>query len=217
MKVLFTIDRGINDNLLKLIDSLFIELLNSQTLIKATLDDIGTIASGGTPLKKIPQYWNGSIPWLSPKDLSENPQIFTSNGSNYITELGLTKSSAKLLPSHTILFSSRAPIGYISVANNSIATNQGFKSIIPNKGYSYQFVYELLKHETSALIAEANGSTFKEISGKGMKKHIVNVPSIENIQQFNKETEPIFRKIQQLEKENKILSRLKIELLNKFF
>ena len=187
------LNKKINDNLVELVDSYFINFLNNVTTVEKTIEDIGTVVGGGTPSKKIAAYWNGDIAWVTPKDLSQHPLIFTSSGENYITGLGLAKGSAKLLPTNTILFSSRAPIGYISIAKNNLATNQGFKSVIPNKEYSFQFIYELLKHETAAIKNEANGSTFKEISGKKLKQHIINIPNSEDTSKFNEITKPIFK------------------------
>ena len=207
----------INDNLVKLVDSYFINFLNNVTTVEKTIEDIGTVVGGGTPSKKIADYWNGDIAWVTPKDLSQHPLIFTSSGENYITGLGLAKGSAKLLPTNTILFSSRAPIGYISIAKNNLATNQGFKSVIPNKEYSFQFIYELLKHETAAIKNEANGSTFKEISGKKLKQHIINIPNSEDTSKFNEITKPIFKQLRKLEEENEELLAIKKGLLEKYF
>lgn len=162
-------------------------------------------------------YWNGKIPWLTPKDLSKSHSIFTSKGTRFITEYGLKESSARLFPTGTVLFSSRAPIGYISIAKNNISTSQGFKSIIPNKGYSPEFIYELLKKETPLIIREANGSTFKEISGTRLKAHIVNIPSKAKAKYFDNSALAIFKLISKNENENKILKNLKKELLNKIF
>ena len=202
------LNKAINDNLVELVDSYFINFLNNVTTVEKTIEDIGTVVGGGTPSKKIAAYWNGDIAWVTPKDLSQHPLIFTSSGENYITGLGLAKGSAKLLPTNTILFSSRAPIGYISIAKNNLATNQGFKSVIPNKEYSFQFIYELLKHETTAIKNEANGSTFKEISGKKLKQHIINIPNSEDTSKFNEITKPIFKQLRKLEEENeKLLAR----------
>ena len=97
------------------------------------IKDIGEVVGGGTPRTDTPEYWNGNIPWLSPVDLSNYSNIFISKGQNNITELGLKKSSTKLLPKDTVLLSSRAPIGYLAIAENEICTNQGFKSIICDK------------------------------------------------------------------------------------
>lgn len=212
-----SLNRQINDNLLELVDTLFDNIIKCSILYKATLNDIGTIAGGGTPSKKVNVYWNGKIPWLTPKDLSKSHSIFTSKGTRFITEYGLKESSARLFPTGTVLFSSRAPIGYISIAKNNISTSQGFKSIIPNKGYSPEFIYELLKKETPLIIREANGSTFKEISGTRLKAHIVNIPSKAKAKYFDNSALAIFKLISKNENENKILKNLKKELLNKIF
>lgn len=212
-----SLNSQINDNLLELVDTLFDNIIKCSILYKATLNDIGTIAGGGTPSKKVNVYWNGKIPWLTPKDLSKSHSIFTSKGTRFITEYGLKDSSARLFPTGTVLFSSRAPIGYISIAKNNISTSQGFKSIIPNKGYSSEFIYELLKKETPLIIREANGSTFKEISGTRLKAHIVNIPSKEKAKYFDNSALAIFKLISKNENENKILKNLKKELLNKIF
>lgn len=207
----------INANLAEIGNTIFREILSSNKLNELTINDIGTVAGGGTPSKKNSSYWNGDIPWLSPKDLSNNPSIFTSSGENYITQQGLDNSSTKLLPKNTVLFSSRAPIGYISIAKNRIATNQGFKSVIPNKQYPFWFIYELLKLETPKIINEANGSTFKEISGSRLKQHIVYVPKSSDILKYNLTFTSLFQKIMQTESEINTLNTLKRTLLNKLF
>ena len=207
----------INANLVEISNTIFKQILSSNDLHKLTINDIGTVAGGGTPSKKITSYWNGDIPWLSPKDLSNNPRIFTSSGENYITQQGLDNSSTKLLPRNTVLFSSRAPIGYLSIAKNKIATNQGFKSVIPNKQYPFWFIYELLKVETPGIINEANGSTFKEVSGGRLKQHIVYVPRSSDILRYNSIFISLFQKMMQSESEIDTLNSLKRTLLNKLF
>ncbi|WP_235713561.1 restriction endonuclease subunit S [Ligilactobacillus acidipiscis] len=181
------------------------------------MSDVGTVVGGGTPSKKVPDYWNGNIPWLSPKDLSNHPRVFTSHGENCITQDGLDNSSTKLLPQNTVLFSSRAPIGYLSIASNQIATNQGFESVVPNKDYPFWFVYELLKSETPKIISEASGSTFKEISGGRLKQHEVSVPMSTDVMKYNSVFLPLFDKIRQSEEEIDELSQIKSALLNKLF
>ncbi len=93
-----------------------------------TLEDIGIIYSGGTPSTKEPEFWEGDISWITPADLSNYTEIYISRGKRNISKLGLDYSSATLLPKDTILFSSRAPIGYVAIAKNELATNQGFKN-----------------------------------------------------------------------------------------
>ena len=211
------LNNEINANLVELSNTIFKQILVSNDLHEFTINDIGTVAGGGTPSKKIISYWNGNIPWLSPKDLSNKPRIFTSSGENYITQQGLDNSSTKLLPRNTVLFSSRAPIGYLSIAKNRIATNQGFKSVIPNKQYPFWFIYELLKVETPRIINEANGSTFKEVSGSRLKQHIVYVPKSSDVLRYNSIFISLFQKMMQSESEIDTLNSLKRALLNKLF
>lgn len=191
----------VNHHLAELIDAQFAHLLEDNELYKSTFSEIGEIVGGGTPSKKVDDYWNGDIPWLSPKDLSLNPAMFTGRGQNSITELGYKKSSAKLMPRNSILFSSRAPIGYITIAENDISTNQGFKSIIPKPEYPYTFVYELLKQETPSLESRASGSTFKEVSGTHLKNHEIRIPPHSAIIKFHESVEPLFKTINLNEKE----------------
>ena len=194
-------NKKINHHLAELIDAQFAHLLEDNELYKSTFSEIGEIVGGGTPSKKEDDYWNGDIPWLSPKDLSLNPAMFTGRGQNSITELGYKKSSAKLMPRNSILFSSRAPIGYITIAENDISTNQGFKSIIPKPEYPYTFVYELLKQETPSLESSASGSTFKEVSGTHLKNHEIRIPPHSAIIKFHESVEPLFKTINLNEKE----------------
>lgn len=217
MKTIFTIGREINDNLLELTRTIFKNIIKTSSLHTLTINDVGTVIGGGTPSKKVSKYWNGNIPWISPKDLSNHPNVFTSRGENSITQNGLDNSSTKLLPQKTVLFSSRAPIGYISISNNEITTNQGFKSVIPDKNYPFWFIYELLKSETPKIINEANGSTFKEISGGKLKQHIISIPTSIEVMKYNSAFLPIFEKIQQSEEEIDKLNQIKNILLNKFF
>lgn len=191
----------VNHHLAELIDAQFAHLLEDNELYKSTFSEIGEIVGGGTPSKKVDGYWNGDIPWLSPKDLSLNPAMFTGRGQNSITKLGYKKSSAKLMPRNSILFSSRAPIGYITIAENDISTNQGFKSIIPKPEYPYTFVYELLKQETPSLESSASGSTFKEVSGTHLKNHEIRIPPHSAIIKFHESVEPLFKTINLNEKE----------------
>lgn len=143
------------------------------------LSEIGEIVGGGTPKTKIEEYWNGDIPWITPKDLSGYTDRYIYLGERNITEIGLEESSAKLLPKDTVLFSSRAPIGYVAIAGNEMSTNQGFKSIICNKNKAYPlFIYYLLKSKKESIESIAGGSTFKEISGKAMKEFKVQMPPI---------------------------------------
>lgn len=129
-----------------------------------TLSDIGTILSGGTPSTKEPQFWGDEIPWITPADLSNYENIYISNGKRNISEVGLQYSSASLLSKGSILFSSRAPIGYVAIAANPLATNQGFKNLIVSDFINSKFVYFYLKTIKEQAENLASGTTFLELS-----------------------------------------------------
>lgn len=129
------------------------------------LGNVTKIIGGGTPSTKIKEYYeNGNIPWLSPIDLSNYSGIYIKSGAKNITELGLQKSSAKLLPPETVCLSSRAPIGYVVIAANWLCTNQGFKSFLPSMAFISKYLYWFLKNNNEILKRYASGTTFLELS-----------------------------------------------------
>ena len=179
------------------------------------LEDIGEVVGGGTPSKSNSDYYTSNgIAWITPKDLSLTHAKFTSKGEIDITELGYVNSSAKLMPSGSVLFSSRAPIGYISIAKNDICTNQGFKSIVPNNGQT-AYIYCYLKENILNIEQQASGSTFKEVSGSLMKSQKIIIPNDITLTQFECIMQPIFTKQEKLEEENKNLTTLRDTLLPK--
>ena len=183
---------------------------------ECTLSDIGSVVAGGTPSKLKSEYYaNQGIAWITPKDLSSDKSKFISHGENDISELGFSKSSATKMPAGTILFSSRAPIGYIAIAQNEVTTNQGFKSVIPNKNIGTAYVYFLLKNLLPTIEGMASGSTFKEISGATMKSVPTVMPDANIIQLFSDFCEPVFKEQEVREAENKHLSALRDSILPK--
>lgn len=148
--------------------------------------DVGEVISGGTPSTKNEDYYGGDISWITPKDLSGYDRKFISKGERSITELGLQKSSAKLLPKGTVLFSSRAPIGYVAIAEQEVCTNQGFKSIVCNNEIiNNNYIYYFLKFNKENIENISSGSTFKEISGTHMKNINIIVPNKKILDKFN--------------------------------
>ena len=144
---------------------------------ECTIADIGTVVGGATPSTKKPEnYEGGTIAWITPKDLSTFSGRYIKRGERNITEEGLKSCSTKLLPADTVLFSSRAPIGYVAIAENEVCTNQGFKSVIPNKDTDPLFLYYLLKYNKESIENMGSGTTFKEVSGNTMKGIRVRVP-----------------------------------------
>ena len=130
------------------------------------LGSVSTIVGGGTPSSGVAEYYeNGTIPWISPADLSGYSDMYISHGAKNITELGLEKSSARLMPAGTVCLSSRAPIGYVVIAQNDISTNQGFKSMLPSPCFISEYLYWYLKGNKELLESYASGTTFLEISG----------------------------------------------------
>lgn len=180
-----------------------------------TLSEIGDVIGGGTPSKIKPEYYtDNGIAWITPKDLSTNNCKFTSKGETDISELGYKNSSAKLMPRGSVLFSSRAPIGYISIAKNEICTNQGFKSIVPKKAGTC-FIYYFLRNNTSKIESMASGSTFKEASGGLMKSLDIIIPTNKILTAFEEAIQPLFNIQEHNEDENARLSALRDTLLPK--
>ena len=213
------LNKKINENLERQAQAYFEELfvVNADpNWPECTLSDIGSIVAGGTPSKSKSEYYaDQGIAWITPKDLSVDKSKFISHGENDISELGFSKSSTKKMPAGTVLFSSRAPIGYIAIAKNELTTNQGFKSVIPNENIGTSYVYFLLKNLLPTIEGMASGSTFKEISGAGMKSVPTVMPDVNIIQLFNNFCEPIFKEQEVLEAENRRLSTLRDSLLPK--
>ncbi|XYG86629.1 restriction endonuclease subunit S [Heyndrickxia coagulans] len=149
---------------------------------------IAEVVGGGTPKTSVKEFYKGgTIPWITPADLSGYKKILISNGKRNITELGLAKSSAKMLPINSVLLSSRAPIGYVAIASHDLCTNQGFKSFLPSKAYYPQYLYWYLKSSKPYLESMASGSTFKEISATRCKEIMVPLPPLnEQIRIANK-------------------------------
>jgi type I restriction enzyme S subunit len=180
------------------------------------LSDVGEIIGGGTPSKSKPEYYSEiGIPWITPKDLSINKNKYISRGEIDISELGLRESSARLMPKGTVLFSSRAPIGYIAIAKNAVTTNQGFKSVVPFENISSEYIYLLLKNSINEIESRATGSTFKEISGGEMKKVPIILPPKEIIRKFNEIATTLGKTQASLEDENNILMSIRDTLLPK--
>lgn len=209
----------VNDNLeqqaVTYFQELYINNANPMWQI-GTISDLGTVVGGSTPSKTKPEYYtNNGIAWITPKDLSINKSKFISHGENDITELGLKNSSATVMPKGTVLFSSRAPIGYIAIASNEVTTNQGFKSVVPYLEIGTAFVYFFLKHSLPVIESAASGSTFKEISGSAMKNIPAIIPDRSTLDQFNSFCAPIFAQQKILEDQNYSLAMLRDSLLPK--
>ncbi len=133
------------------------------------IQTVSEVVGGGTPSTADENNFNGDIPWITPRDLSSYPNRYISRGERYISEKGLGSSNAKLLPVNTVLLTTRAPVGYLAIAKNEVATNQGFHSLVSNNKTNSLFLFYLLKNNVQKLIDHASGSTFQELNGKTLK------------------------------------------------
>ena len=212
-------NQELNDNLEQQAQSYFQELFVDNADPEwaiGTISDLGTVVGGSTPSKAKPEYYTESgIAWITPKDLSINKSKFVSHGENDITELGLKNSSAAIMPEGTVLFSSRAPIGYIAIATGEVTTNQGFKSVVPKPEIGTPFVYFFLKNTLPVIEGMASGSTFKEVSGSTMKNVPAVIPDAETLAKFRDFCAPIFAQQRILEEQNQSLATLRDNLLPK--
>ena len=181
---------------------------------EGTVSDLGDVIGGSTPSKAKPEYYiEHGIAWITPKDLSVNKSKFIAHGADDITELGLRNSSARLMPRGTVLFSSRAPIGYIAIASGEVCTNQGFKSIVPKENVGTAFIYYFLMENLQGIENMASGSTFKEVSGNTMKRIPAVIPDDDTLRRFQEECTPIFEKQELFEAENAHLAKIRDALL----
>ena len=143
-----------------------------------TLGEIAEIVGGSTPSTKEPDNFDGDIPWLTPKDLAGTHDRYILRGARNLSQKGLDSCSAKLLPRGAILISTRAPIGYVAIAKNQIATNQGFRSLILRDEFIPEYIYYWIGANISELEKRASGTTFPELSGSSLKQIRVSIPSI---------------------------------------
>ena len=142
------------------------------------IKDIGIVVGGATPSTRKACFYDGDIPWISPKDLSNIKEKYIKRGERNITKEGYDSCSCKMLPKGSVLFSSRAPIGYVAIAANDLCTNQGFKSIIPYETTDSEFLYYLLIHNKEGIASQGSGTTFMEVSGKPMAQINVRIPKL---------------------------------------
>ena len=143
-----------------------------------TLTDAAVVVGGGTPKRSEPAYWNGDVPWATPTDVTGLSGRIISETASSVTEAGLASSSATLLPTNSLLMTTRATIGACAINRVAMATNQGFQNLVPKRSTCVDFLYYLIKYHAGRLEQLAAGSTFLEISKRSIRSFRVHMPPI---------------------------------------
>lgn len=182
------------------------------------IQDVAEVVSGATPKTKVAEYWDGNIAWITPKDLSNHTERYIYRGDRMITDEGLKNSSAKLLPKGSVLFSSRAPIGYTAIAAQELCTNQGFKSMICNQQIlDNNFMFYMMNYKKNEIENIAGGSTFKEVSGKTVKEFKIPIPPLDEQKAIAKVLSDLDEKIETNNKINKKLEEMAQAIFKQWF
>lgn len=180
------------------------------------VSDLGTVVTGGTPSTGCAEYFAKSKSghaWATPKDLSNLNGRYFYHGEADITDAGLKNSAGNIMPKGSVLFTTRAPIGYIAITANEACTNQGFKSIIPAKKFGTEFVFQTLKMLTPQMQRVGVGSTFKEVSKDVFSRQSIVIPSVNLLKKYAALTLDIAEKIRNTQEENVELTSLRDFLL----
>ncbi len=210
------LNNQLNDYLEQCLLARYDHLFRGAGTYNGTISDIGDVVGGATPSKKRPEYYcHEGIGWITPKDLSNTTNKFVAHGADDITRVGFDSCSIKKLPAGTVLFSSRAPIGYIAIASDEVTTNQGFKSIVPHKEIGTAFVYCFLVRNKDRIADAGSGTTFPEVSGKTMAGIELTLPNINLCAKFEEWASPLLEEQRHLEDENRQLEDLRDTLLPK--
>lgn len=210
------LNNQLNGYLEELLFAKYDELFPAESEHDGTLADIGTVVGGATPSKKRAEYYcENGIGWITPRDLSNSGDKFIAQGAVDLTEEGYSSCSVKLLPAGSVLFSSRAPIGYVAIAAANVTTNQGFKSIVPKEEFGTAFVYCFLVRNKKKIADMGAGTTFPEVSGSMMRSVPLSLPSGQLCAEFSAFAHPILEQQRSFELENRNLCLLRDTLLPK--
>lgn len=183
---------------------------------KQPVGELAEIVGGGTPNTKTEEFWDGGTHlWATPRDLSKLSGVFIGDTERKLTDAGLAKVSSGLSPTGSVLMSSRAPIGYLAIASQPVAVNQGFIVMRPTDRFPTHFAKLWCEANMETIEANANGSTFQEISKKNFKPILVTVPSSEVMVEFSQVVGLLIDKVHANEQENQTLAEMRDLLLPK--
>ncbi|MEM2919023.1 MAG: restriction endonuclease subunit S [Candidatus Altiarchaeota archaeon] len=181
------------------------------------IEKIGEIGGGTTPSTKINDYWGGHIPWITPKDLSILEYRFIQKGERNITEKAVKENSLRIYPAGTVLLTSRAPIGYVAIAKNSVTTNQGFKNIIPKDKISSEFLYYVLIYIAEYLKDISGGSTFGELTKEILRDVKIPFPPLSEQSRIATVLSWFDDLIENKKRQNEILEKVAMALFKNWF
>ncbi|MFY0685313.1 MAG: restriction endonuclease subunit S [Balneola sp.] len=142
------------------------------------LDEVTEVINGGTPKTSVSEYWDGDNAWITPKDLGQLTSEYVDKTSRTLTDLGLSKSSAKLIPINSVILSTRAPIGHLAINQIPMGTNQGCRGIVPKSNLETRYLYYFLNKSIGLLNDLGTGTTFKELSAKALKSVEIPIPPL---------------------------------------
>lgn len=179
------------------------------------LEQTGNIVSGGTPSTKIPDYWNGDLPWATPTDLTSQNSNYIYATERNITEEGLNNSSAKLVPCNSLLICTRATVGVTTITGTKMTTNQGFKNLIPFQTVDVIYINNQIKYRKNKLISLGSGSTFIEVSKKDISGFSIPLPPLPEQQKIAEVLSAADEEIELLEEELGKLKEQKKGLMQK--
>jgi type I restriction enzyme S subunit len=162
------------------------------------LGDCCAVVGGATPKREVDEFWNSNdVPWVTPKDISKLNTLILDDAPEYISKKGLASCAAQVLPTNSLLLTSRAPIGNVAITGRPMATNQGFKSLIPSDQVDVKYLYYCLMFFSRQLDDCGNGATFKEVSKKIVENFEIPLPPLET----QKQIAAILEKADQLRKD----------------
>ena len=181
---------------------------------RRAFDDVCTAVGGGTPKTSKPEYWSdGDIPWYTPTDVTRNTCLALLDSATKITEAGLRKSSAKMLPPGTVLMTSRASVGFFGIIDAPSCTNQGFISILPHDQWARMYVLHNLMHRVEEIRSHAGGATYREISKGKFRTLPVVLPEESLLRKFEDQASTLHAQVRKLHAMNQTLTRARDLLL----
>lgn len=170
------------------------------------IGDVAECVGGGTPSTKVSNYWDdGDISWVTPTDVTRNDHFVLLDSQKRITEAGLQNSSAKVVPPHAVLMTSRASVGFFAVAGREVCTNQGFISVVPHDAIFSNFILFQLSHRVEEIRGMASGSTFPEVSRGKFREFLIQVPPRRIVADFDEQASMFLKQIRILKLQNQKL------------